>query len=337
MKQNLYFDTFEAQEAAFEHVWARFPVGNKPTWHHWWFYRYLQISPSFLLNQEEVDLLKQSNELIGDPFERFDKFLDLSRTGYTFGDVWNIDFIRWWYARARFQFEPEVIKKVDVQEIQQLELGKKIPKEDQERALWRTIDIFKEKNHSVFFPDFRIIGIPLQSSKRATLRAIEKYLDQTVVFGQAKAPSGMVKINKSKLREFTVRDSYKVLELRCFQQTPDLVELGVNAGVLRGAMADLKFHKNDVTKIESIQSLRSGTSRQLLNAIHLAENAARGKFPCIEMVGHEKPNYKMLQKTFLKLKSVPCLNRINKKQLLKDIEYFVEEKPRDDFISPPPF
>ena len=48
MTKELYFETFEEQERKFEEVWKAYPLVMKPTIYHWWFYRYLQISPSYL-------------------------------------------------------------------------------------------------------------------------------------------------------------------------------------------------------------------------------------------------------------------------------------------------
>ena len=48
MKNKRYFDTFEKYEECFNKIWDKFPLGDKPEWRHWWFYRYLQISPSYI-------------------------------------------------------------------------------------------------------------------------------------------------------------------------------------------------------------------------------------------------------------------------------------------------
>jgi len=45
---NLYFDTFKKEEKIFEEVVKKYKPELMPSWHHWWFYRYLQISPSYL-------------------------------------------------------------------------------------------------------------------------------------------------------------------------------------------------------------------------------------------------------------------------------------------------
>ena len=47
MTRQLYSERFPKYAEAFEWAWERYQKGEKPTWHHWWLQRYLQISPSY--------------------------------------------------------------------------------------------------------------------------------------------------------------------------------------------------------------------------------------------------------------------------------------------------
>lgn len=99
MDKKYYFNTFSKQEDIFEYVWQRFPVGVKPTWQHFWFYRFLQISPSYCTTHWT---LRSRDKKISDHYYKVCKnSARVLLNGYLMGDVWRNDFwlVVWiWYA-----------------------------------------------------------------------------------------------------------------------------------------------------------------------------------------------------------------------------------------------
>ena len=68
MTRQLYSERFPKYAEAFEWAWERYQKGEKPTWHHWWLQRYLQISPSYyeytLINENLAAQFKEQHQLI---------------------------------------------------------------------------------------------------------------------------------------------------------------------------------------------------------------------------------------------------------------------------------
>ena len=116
MKTNRYFDTFQKYEECFNKIWDKFPIGDRPEWRHWWFYRYLQISPSYIAWTAGMAKTRKGGELP-------DRCADIpglglvAQTQFMFGDVLYLDFVRWWYSIARFQFNTDLSEGNRVNEI----------------------------------------------------------------------------------------------------------------------------------------------------------------------------------------------------------------------------
>jgi hypothetical protein len=117
----LYFNTFDEYEKNLELVKAEIQE-DQPSWLHYWFYRYLQISPLYWathLNQSKSKEDQSRYKLIkkfNNDWEKTDDLKDGNnikiyspewpdRSYKYLGDVWNIDFARWWYTRARYNFK----------------------------------------------------------------------------------------------------------------------------------------------------------------------------------------------------------------------------------------
>ncbi len=117
----IYFNTFDEYEKNLELVKAEIQE-DQPSWLHYWLYRYLQISPFYWamhLNQSKSKEDQKRYKLIkkyNNNWEKCDQYVQddgintlspdyISAFYRSLGDVWNIDFIRWWYTRARYCFK----------------------------------------------------------------------------------------------------------------------------------------------------------------------------------------------------------------------------------------
>ena len=47
MKKDFNFKSFELEEKNFDKLFEKYPCDFRPSWQHYWFYRFLQISPSY--------------------------------------------------------------------------------------------------------------------------------------------------------------------------------------------------------------------------------------------------------------------------------------------------
>jgi len=335
MKKTLYFDTFESQEEIFNKVWDNFPVGKKPDWKHWWFFRYLQISPTYAkelnrqnlfwgdidkINKKSKIELKKSFSKLFPPDDRI-----FSMVHY-FGDLWNTDFTRWWYKTAK-----EIFYNYDDSLIKPVELGEFYPGEfidgpgKKELVVKKFEKIYEERESFFREPHLKILALPILENKAETLKLIEKYIDDHISFDQKGVIISKRIFQATKLKEATLRDCYKVFELRSYQPNPDLTALALEANVLKNALAGVNQSKTELNKILSLESLRTGTSRQIAMAHHFAENAALGKFP-ISTAPKETlaPDYLHLSKQFSNAKNQFKVDKRSFNLLLKDVEKSLE-------------
>lgn len=321
MTRQLYSERFPKYAEAFEWAWERYQKGEKPTWHHWWLQRYLQISPSYyefsLLNLKRVKLQKkmgykekEAEKEIGiGKFKSQEHFNKVKRTFAAFGgDIWVTHFAMWWYIRARHQFSIQVVKNPDIREFFYLPSNRLPSIDDINNYRNKFFEYKKEIITTRGFPSVAAIGIPIRSTKKKTMKLIEDYLDEHVNFSKPGIPVGNYSMHKSKLREKTVEDCYKVLELRAYQNEPNLIFLALETNCLPGTIAGYKNSTVPAHQLQCLNSLRAATSRQLKHALYIAENAALGIFP-----SNKKPEH-VMEFDFERLK-------VSYKKLLRDNNY----------------
>jgi hypothetical protein len=316
---NLYFDTFKSEEKDFYDACKVFKPELIPSWHHFWFYRYLQISPSYLFihNRHLAFLAQKKNPKIKipeynpklerqklDEIYKKDKTLEnakailqhklnssahyknVSRTYDAFGDVWNLSFAMWWYKRGQHQFKPNVLPTPEITEYYKLPFNKQLWKYEFEEIQEKIDDHYLHMITQPLYPTVVNLCIPMRDTKRKTMKLISKYLDKNINFSVPELSAGFYSINKCKMREGRVRDCYKVLELRTYQDKPVLLDLAKKANVIKTTLAGYEEHTDPDLKSSSLNSLRAGTRRQIASALILAENAAAGQFPNLK-----KPDY----------------------------------------------
>ena len=373
----IYFNTFDEYEKNLELVKAEIQE-DQPSWLHYWLYRYLQISPFYWamhLNQSKSKEDQKRYKLIkkyNNNWEKCDQIVGkegintlspdyISAFYRSLGDVWNIDFVRWWYTRARYCFKHygEVIvtddgteadldrghyerfisarmRKKNNSTIDQIN-DRLIRKERRGEYLGKTAQVIPhlsyslEKQESVSnyrkatmkapylhfsfdtrqkldrkqissylneikedleklykeggYPVASMLSINLQKSKKETVRDFSKFLDNHNFYGieDKNLSSPYFHFKKTKLKESTLRDCYKVYEMSVNQDKPNLFELGIKADVIRGAIAAYKLkearYKKNIKEFLSYSSLKSATSRQIRYAHNFALNAGTASFP----------------------------------------------------------
>jgi hypothetical protein len=218
--------------------------------------------------------------------DEFHQVMQLSCTARIykeFGDVWGVDFIRWWYTKGRYLFiSKEFDIKPPVNQIFWIQRGGKT--EHFDFYLNQFTKHYEKIMENPNYPDSVNLFVPLRPTLKETMSSVRDYFKQFYFSPGAERSNTKFSIAKSKLREATVRDCFKVYELWTRQEKTDLASIGIQANVLRSSMADYKFSNKDLSQMDSLDSLRSGTSRQINNAIYLSENAAAGIMPSITKI-----------------------------------------------------
>jgi hypothetical protein len=301
----IYFNTFEEYENNLELVKYEIQE-DQPSWLHYWFYRYLQVSPYYWamhLNQskskEEKDRYKSIKKYNND-WEKCDdlcgkdgiKIFSPERptTAYKFlGDVWSIDFARWWYTRARYFFK-HVSYFIDKEEIKRtpfLHGGIDTRMAANKKFISSWSHTFENSLQHLAkeggYPKAIVITTNFLESKRATVRAFSNFIDRMYGVEFENMNSTNFSFTKTKLKESTLRNCYKIYEMSIRQEKLNLFDLGIKAEVLRGAIAEYKSKRNIFEKnikiFRSYNSLKSATSRQIRYAKNLAINAGIPQFP----------------------------------------------------------
>ena len=366
---NLYFDTFKKEENVFEEVVKKYKPELMPSWHHWWFYRYLQISPSYLYihNRHLAFIAQKKNPNVKIPrynlkIERkkleevyenskttenakailehqissSEHYKEVSRTYDAFGDVWSLSFGMWWFKRGQHQFKPNVLPTPEITEYYKLPFNKQLWKYEFEEIQKKIDDHYLHMITQPLYPTVVNLCIPMRNTKQKTMKVISEYLDKNINFSIPELSAGFYSIHKCKMREVRISASYKVLELRAHQQKPVLADLAKKADVIKTTLAGYKTHTDADLKLSALNSLRSGTRRQISSALKLAENAALGIFPSLDTpVYSHSSDFNQLKTIFEDLAKTNKSKEFDKDHLIK---YIVTKsnavEPEDRFFRP---
>ena len=353
MKKDYYFKSFELEQKNFNKLFEKYPCELKPSWQHYWFYRFLQISPSYyfehvcqMTNAERDKLtsiedknkysekikrkyenstlnslvvarisnhknwrdFKQSRQkkLNYSPEDFTQRLFEVSKTYTAFGDVWKYGFIRWWYIRGQRLFKNNEFNNDKIFEYYNLPFNNRMYSPDVDikvenfkkhlnlinepklyGAIPKGLPIKFIRKANFFFdkwknPTYLGLSIPIRNTKKETMKMIGDFLDKKINFGKPEISKGFFSIYKSKMREVRISGAYQMLELRALQEKANLKEIAEQANIIKTSLAGYKTHTDIDKKLGALDSLRSGTSRYINVALMLAENAAVGKFPCME-------------------------------------------------------
>ncbi len=236
--------------------------------YQYWF-EYLKLSPSYALAKKYrlgVLTTKEKKQLPKD-------FADVLKTYDDFGDVHQQIFKLWWLEKGLSlmgtptkQPTPQIIttlsansKKNDVDELNQYI-----------HTNWKEIGQ----------PNTLVLAIPLNIKRSRLMKEITQILSDSISNKpiQSKAKYQLLQ-KKTHLNSLKV--GIKVLWLRALRPEADLWRIGAEADVSKtySKEVDPKSTKKTTLTSQARQMLTIVTSRALLNATMVAENAARGIFP----------------------------------------------------------
>ncbi len=236
--------------------------------YQYWF-EYLKLSPSYMLAKKH-----RLGTLTANEKKRLPKdFADVLKTYDDFGDVHQQIFKLWWIKQGLSlmgtptkQPTPEIIttlsansNKNDVNE-----LDKYIQTE------WREIGQ----------PNALVLAIPLNIKRSRLIKEITQILSDSIS-NKPVQPQAKYQLLQKKTHLNSLKVGIKVLWLRALQPDADLWRIGAEADISKtySKEVDPKSTKKTTLTSQARQMLTIVTSRALLNATMVAENAARGIFP----------------------------------------------------------
>jgi hypothetical protein len=261
-------------------------------WAYPYFFNYLQISPSYRLAH-----LVQQGRIDPKTYNLPRDFDEVQRTYAAFGSVYRTAFQKWWLEIAQFQFgvsatpKPKILLSLDHRETAGADA---ISGLEDRLADYLTLDRPQQGELAMM-----ILALPLHSDKRTILKQLSKILDQALEDDEQWTRHVPYKLLKNKIRESTVSMARKVLFWRIQLPKAKLYVIGHRAKVSLVHEIDTKKKRRE-GQVTARQNLEVITSRHLNRAYLLAENAARGRFPCMDPL-QEDPNrpdfnYHQLQK-----------------------------------------
>lgn len=267
MDKQLVSDYFETYDRAFCDVCKVLNLKKLPTWKHIWLFRYLQLSYSRyvleMCNEGRWDLkIKESlPELI--KLEKIYSIFPMSRS-LEFADWWFPDGMRFFYRQEKLEFT---------------EIGSLVPhnKFVTREDYWTLRDSFENYMARIygdrFGPPALIIGFNISNSKKQILSEFEEFLNQNSIMKENYISMYQYNFENSKIKEKTLKDCFRALEIRAIYPEIDLLEVAKISNTLDQSLSGIG------RDAESNQSIRSGISRQIKLALRISENAARGIFP----------------------------------------------------------
>jgi hypothetical protein len=178
-----------------------------------------------------------------------------------FGDVFELDFTKWWSRHGRTIFaETKPFKRV---------------RTVQSRADLRDLDVWNE--------DKLILEIPLTVTKQTVMRQIEQAVKKAYdgrVIDVMQFATARRKVLKNKIRTSTIEQLLYIKSLRDTWPAVTLYELGVKADIELNLMSRTKGEVPD--EATRRRRMTIAVRRLLTNAERLVANAGMGKFPSFQ-------------------------------------------------------
>lgn len=202
-------------------------------------------------------------------------------TYHEFGDIRVLDFNSWWLNRGIEIFGADY-DKPQVRKVAQLQKGELFGD-----SIVRSLEVYFRKGRlQEGSPPALILSIPLGSNKKAILAQISKLVDGTEVPVIRKTQRTKKPLTALRLRSLPLLKSIKILWFKARLPEIELWRLGIIAKVSpANAMGlDAKMKKPHKDTIDQRSRMAILTSRMLLKAKLISENAARGDYPSHKVI-----------------------------------------------------
>lgn len=213
--------------------------------------------------------------------ERMTDFKKVITTYETFGDLSTIKFKEWWLERGIYIYGTEHSKPA-VRKIDQLSKDEDIS-DKLISALEKYCAKPREKEGK---PPALILSIPLGMNKKALLDQVSKMIDNAKVPLPPKSQKAKKPLTAKRLRSSPLYNGIRLLWFKAGIPEYKLWQLGVKAKISPANQVGLDINAKKPTAKTADQRIRISilTSRSLLKARLIAENAARGDYPSYKKI-----------------------------------------------------
>lgn len=245
-------------------------------WRYPHLFDFLQISPSYrLAHLIATGKIERGSRPLPADFE------EVEQTYLAFGSVYETYFGEWWFKVAQFRFGVSAIPKPHTfLRLKHLEEAPSDPQEAIRTALLRYTEI---ERPSEGMPAALLVAIPVSRDRQRVLNEIKTLIERE--FGpENQDTAGLTaKLVNNKMRESTLILAMRVLLARASVPNAKLYEVGNHTKVAPHYWTDTKIRRRDNETVERRRRLMEiVTARHLQRAYLIAENAARGRFPCLD-------------------------------------------------------
>lgn len=271
---------------------------TRPTVAYQLMFEFLRLSPSYELARlhRTTGLSSEQKKALPADFSQVLKIYD------RLGDVQTTLFRSWWLNRGLKAFGNPYSKPV-VHEISALHAGKNITIEDvnQDLNLFLT-DTRREEG----LTESLLISVPIGGRRSDVLRQVNKLLEQhanTNVF-KSKSSVEIIKLMGQRFHVKAVFNGMRLLWFKAAKPNWENWRLGAitKLSPSYSPVLDYKAPRRTFSSIELDDRIIMGkiTSRALKRFEFMAENAARGNFPCDKPIECSPFNYSELEKRISK-------------------------------------
>ena len=266
---------------------------SKPGWHsqptaaYQLMFEFLRVSPSYELARKErtTGLSKEEKTALPDDFEQVLKTYDL------IGDVNCVLFRTWWLKRGLKVFG-NPYSKPDIHEIAVMPAGSDM---DTKKVLNSLQTDFSDKRRDEGLTASLLISLPLDLKTNEILRKVRKllnaYKDRDV--GAPSPPK--IKLMGKRFHANPMFKGLRLLWFRAAKPNWELWRLGAKAQLSDSYSKVLDpaapRKPKDAIEMDDRITMSKITFRAVHRFEHIAENAARGKFPCADSVALSEFNY----------------------------------------------
>jgi hypothetical protein len=238
-------------------------VYAKEDFKYWAIYEYLKLSPSFFAVLKRIENKRSPYPLPADADA-------VEQVVKDFRHIFRMEPWKWWRQHGKHLFG------VAAPAPQVFIAGALTEKRKAVNVIW-------DKNDAI------VARISICQSKQEALKLLETELDRLTTKGQfATSPAiGMTPkyvFHNSKIRESTLAIGGQALAYYCAKRILPLWWIGNSVGVTPGQC----ITEDDLTRVDADEIanrkrvLGIATSRLIRSSLLIAENAARGRFPCAD-------------------------------------------------------
>lgn len=237
-------------------------------------FQFLRLSPSYELARRyrllEGRLAKEDQQRLPEDFKQVLAVYD------DLGDVQQSFFRTWWLDRGLRCFgSPGVMPKTHL--LFKAKLGDAVTDTKLNALNHHFRTQWKDENQ----PDVMVLAMPLNLTRQRALKEVKRLFDEHIAPKLVPAKPKYDLVTRDMHRQ-NIIDAMSVVMIRAARLNYRLWQVGAEAKISKtySAKFDIKTTKRTAVNSEEMRTLEMLTSRKYRLGKWLAENAARGLFPC---------------------------------------------------------